>query len=300
MAWQSSLMSFLLGVIAASFAFSIPRLSSVSSDLLNLPWESPFSHLTSLLFFVSSEDEPHEFDCQPHDYRTQLISLDPLVIYIHDFLTATEINALLTAAEPNFAPSLVNKGHDGNIKIQSTERTSSSAALPVDDPVVECVLARASNFMGTGLRPEWDEIGPPQLVRYGPGQRFDLHHDWFDTPRIAKDGTKRTWNRVASFFAVLQDDCTAGETLFPYIEGIAGANPWANKDQSAIEAKEQPVWREYEDGGLAFRPVKGNAIFWQNLHANGTGDGRVMHAGLPLGQGLKTAMNIWPRQYERA
>jgi prolyl 4-hydroxylase len=42
---------------------------------------------------------------------------------------------------------------------------------------------------------------------------------------------------------------------------------------------------------------KGSAIFWINLHRNGTGDERVMHAGLPLKGGRKTAMNIWPRQF---
>lgn len=48
---------------------------------------------------------------------------------------------------------------------------------------------------------------------------------------------------------------------------------------------------------IAFRPVRGNALFWVNLDANGTGDSRTLHAGLPLQDGLKTAMNIWPRQY---
>ena len=56
---------------------------------------------------------------------------------------------------------------------------------------------------------------------------------------------------------------------------------------------------EQEDGGLAFRPIAGNAVFWVNLHANGTGDMRTRHAGLPLESGRKTAMNIWPRQYYR-
>ena len=31
--------------------------------------------------------------------------------------------------------------------------------------------------------------------------------------------------------------------------------------------------------------------------ANGTGDERVMHAGLQLKSGVKTAMNIWPRRF---
>jgi prolyl 4-hydroxylase len=71
----------------------------------------------------------------------------------------------------------------------------------------------------------------------------------------------------------------------------------AESEESEEETEVKPLWREHENGGLAFRPVAGNAIFWVNLHANGTGDERTNHAGLPLGKGRKTAMNIWPRQY---
>lgn len=55
-------------------------------------------------------------------------------------------------------------------------------------------------------------------------------------------------------------------------------------------------WREHE-GGTAFTPVEGNALFWVNLMPSGRGDKRVMHAGLPVEEGRKTAMNIWPRGF---
>lgn len=76
-----------------------------------------------------------------------------------------------------------------------------------------------------------------------------------------------------------------GETWFPYIEtGREG------------EGRGKGKWRKHEDGGTAFKPRRGNAVFWVNLHGNGTGDERVQHAGLPLREGVKTAMNIWPRR----
>jgi prolyl 4-hydroxylase len=246
----------------------------------------------------TSQKEPAPFACDlSHTYKTELVSLDPLVIYIHSLITPAEITSLLSAAEPRFAPSEVVKHGQ---KQATPDRTSSSAGLPRDHPAVACVLGRARTFLGTMLRDGWDEMGPPQLVRYGPGQRFNVHHDWYDTPRWANDESMRRWNRVASFFAVLQDNCTGGETHFPHIQGIVQTSPrrepawvgdWANV------TGQRPLWRTHEDGGLAFRPVAGNAIFWVNLHANGTGDTRTMHAGLPLGEGTKTAMNIWPRQY---
>lgn len=49
--------------------------------------------------------------------------------------------------------------------------------------------------------------------------------------------------------------------------------------------------------GVLFHPIAGNAIFWVNLHANRTGDERNIHAGLPVIEGEKIAMNIWPPMY---
>ncbi|ROW11842.1 hypothetical protein VPNG_04944 [Cytospora leucostoma] len=233
--------------------------------------------------------------CAPPAYHTEFVSLDPLLIYIHGFLHADEIDALLISAESLFKPSTVTTN---GRKVSTPDRTSSSASLALRDPTVQCVLARAAQFMGTMLRDE-DEIGPPQLVRYTAGQHFNVHHDWYDTPQRAYDGSRRTFNRVATFFAILQDNCTGGETYFPYITrppGLVGYDRALEHAGSKSWGEVDPPWRVHEDGGLIFRPVKGNALFWVNLHANGTGDERTVHAGLPVGEGLKTAMNIWPRR----
>ncbi|CAP60232.1 uncharacterized protein PODANS_1_5450 [Podospora anserina S mat+] len=240
------------------------------------------------------------FSCDTsHSYRTELVSLDPLIIYIHNLITPTETTQLLLAGEPEFAPSKVTKGgRQQNTK----ERTSSSAGLPEDNPTVQCVLKRARNFLGNMFRDGWDEMGQPQLVRYTTGQQFTLHHDWFASPLWADDGSWNTWNRLASFFVILEDDCTGGETYFPFAKSIVapgpkGEQPGITQRESGGGEQQKPLWREHEDGGLAFRPVAGNSLFWINLHPNGTGDTRTKHAGLPLESGQKTAMNIWPRQY---
>lgn len=234
--------------------------------------------------------------CEPSAYRTEIISLDPLLIYIHGFLRPEEIDSLLTVAEPLFKPSQVTKSYR---KVNTSDRTSSTAGLSLDDPMVQCILSRARGFMGAVMADGKDEMGPPQLVRYTSGQKFNLHHDFYETPQWAYDGSRRKFNRVASFFAILQDNCTDGETYFPHIRGTIKSDPGA-ADQSIGPRtwnQSDSVMRLHEDGGLAFRPIKGNALFWMNLRADGTGDERTMHAGLPVGEGLKTAMNIWPRQF---
>lgn len=183
------------------------------------------------------------------------------------------------------APNLaISEVYFNGQKRPSLERTSKSAGLPPTSPVVQCVLSRARNFLGTVLSTT-EDFGFPQLVHYQTGQKFDIHHDWYDTPQPVRGAPGRYFNRIASFFVFLEDQCEGGETWFPYIEG------------SGVEELGGGRWKEHEDGGVAFRPRSGNALFWVNLHSNGTGDKRVMHAGLPLKSGVKTAMNIWPRKF---
>jgi len=105
---------------------------------------------------------------------------------------------------------------------------------------------------------------------------------------MMKDGSGRRFNRIASFFVYLEEErVSGGETWFPYLENGGGGD----------RGVENGKWGGHEDGGVAFRTLSGNAVFWINLHGNGTGDERVMHAGLPLDRGRKTAMNIWPRRF---
>lgn len=281
-------------------ALAVPYTLNIESSLQLMSFVTPFP-VPDFPFpapFKSTAPAPNAtaFLCAPSAYRTEIVSLDPLLIYIHGFLHTDEIDSLLATAEPLFKPSTVTKY---GRKVDTPDRTSSSAGLPLRDPTVHCVLARARDFMGTMMRAE-DEMGPPQLVRYTAGQQFNIHHDWYDTPQRAYDGSRRTFNRVASFFAILEDDCTDGETYFPHVAGypVHGRYRRAVEDAQSRGWKESnPTWREHKDGGLAFRPVRGNALFWVNLHANGTGDERTVHAGLTVGEGLKTAMNIWPRQF---
>lgn len=103
-------------------------------------------------------------------------------------------------------------------------------------------------------------------------------------------GGGRWWfNRWGSFFVYLDESAEGGETWFPHIEA---------QKSGFGEGEGEVKWKGREgEGGTSFLPKKGNALFWVNLHGNGTGDGRVVHAGLEVRGGRKTAMNIWPRVY---
>lgn len=270
MVWTSRTVSLSAGIAVALIAlipFVLSPLTSLSLDNL----------------WPQSTNNSAPFVCTPQAYTTRIVSMDPLVIYIHDFLTRPEITALLETGDPLFKPSLTTKrGRSAPDK----SRTSKSAGLPRGDPAVECVLERAEHFMGAMFAPGKDEMGVPQLVRYGPGEKVDFHYDWF--PRLQRNAEREgRWNRPASFFVTLEDGCEGGETHFP---NISAATPLGGEEGKF-------PWREHEGGGVAFRPVKGNALFWVNLLGDGTGDERTRHAGLPVEGGRKTAMNIWPRRY---
>ena len=279
-----------------------------------------------------------------HAYTTQLVSLDPLLVYIENFVSPPEAAALMDIGNPRLTPSpLTGYGGDSG---GDQVRTSWSAPLPVtgdaefrnpgskkttkkktknkgdagesntavdggqhteeEGSVVDCVLGRGRRFLGTLLAEGQDDMGVPQMVRHTAGQKLDLHRDWFAQPRIrpanAESGRRRFYNRAATLSVVLQANHTVGgEAWFPHVGPIARYE-WKGKGKG--EGKEEEgqedngrVWREHEEGGLAFKAIPGSALFWVNMFPNGTGDDRVLHAELPIGDGVKTAMNIWPRAY---
>lgn len=99
--------------------------------------------------------------------------------------------------------------------IPDERKTSSSAYLSKSDPVVACIGQRALDFHG-GTQRVLGDYGNPQLVKYEPGQKNDLHFDWWMVPQ---NRSSRLYNRRTTILAYLDDNCTRGETYFPLING---------------------------------------------------------------------------------
>jgi prolyl 4-hydroxylase len=281
--WTGKIISFSAGVGLALIAITAPRYQDLIAGGLNI---HSFSFPTTT-HETAIRKPAGVAQCLPNNYTTQIVSLDPLVIYIHDFLHEKEIEDILAAGEHLLKPSTVTRYGQ---TVESDYRTSWSAEIPKQNIAVQCILDRVWTFMGSMLAKGKDTVEPPQIVRYRNGQKFDMHHDWYEKPQVSRDGRRRAWNRISSFFAILQDNCTAGETYFPYIK------PMTRIPLDRMHLSKS-VWRMHEDGGLVFPPIRRNALFWVNLFPTGKGDPRVEHAGLPVKEGLKTAINIWPRQY---
>ncbi|KAK4225784.1 putative prolyl 4-hydroxylase subunit alpha-1 precursor [Podospora fimiseda] len=307
------ILSVIVGLFAHFGPLFVPVLSSYFSVLnINAYFsglKTPFFNFTNKATDSSAlnsnnsnyNNSTHdETSCPQHNYRIQLISSSPLLIYIHDFVSEQESKAIIEQGTPLLERSPITG--DG---ARAESRTSRSAPLDQEGSVeVKCVLNRAREVMGGiwGEKDRMDGVGVGQLVSYGSGEGFDLHTDWFSRPKILTEdlekGRKRMYNRLATFFVILEAEEIeekSGETWFPFVEAAGGSG----------EGTEMYYWRKHEDGGVAVRPVAGNAVFWINLlesdNGNGTviGDRRLVHAGLPVrGEGAKKkGMNIWPRRF---
>jgi prolyl 4-hydroxylase len=285
------------------------------------------THLPCLAIAKSSQEplaDASNFDeCLPHTYTTHLVSLSPLVIYIPSFLSTSEIAYLQSTPLSAFERSSVADS-SGSQSSNATTRTSSSTSLSANSsPHIRCITERARQFQSLSLDPA--HIEPLQLVKYGAGQQYHEHTDWFTSPSQA------TWeehggNRLTSFFAYVEvsDDIVGGGTRFPFLdapgaerrgEGLGtgmfrdpamGVGP-PGAASATERSKREEEWCKWIDcdepweNGLTFRPVEGSAVFWVNLLPTKggkvrVGDERTVHAGLPVLRGRKMGMNIWTRE----
>ena len=269
---------------------------------------------------------------------TLLRKIDMSMNSDHEFnVTSTRTMLTLSCSYSLFVPSQVFTQDSKSPQ----HRTSSSCSLPPNELLPSVVAARAISFLdsisaksSSLASPTLSYYGlePLQLVKYATSQYYRHHVDWFDD--LIRDdvpgkgargkGRGRLYNRVASFFLYLEDDCVGGGTEFPDLildnstifAGLGGVGEGPVIENSgSVEQDEQSehwgklgFWKdrvEIEDRkdtippqaqGTTFKPRKGSGIFWVNLHESGFGDQRVRHAGLPVREGEKVGMNIWVKR----
>ncbi|KAF2737854.1 hypothetical protein EJ04DRAFT_87502 [Polyplosphaeria fusca] len=255
-----------LGALAYILA-GAPLLSLLSSSSTTThPATQHLSHAKAQTLLAP----PINLTCPDHAYKTHIFSRDPLVIYIQNFLSASEAAHVVSISEPLFSPSTV--WTEDKETLNEDVRRSDKAKLPRDD-VVLCIEERARAFQGwrkdVFIERLWSQ-------RYGVGGHYRHHYDW---------GTGGSGSgRVSSFLVYLEAGCTGGGTEFPRLRGDGG-DGWCE----FLECGEGEGERE----GVTFRPIAGNAVFWENLRADGSGYEESWHAGLPVTSGKKIGMNIW-------
>lgn len=208
-----------------------------------------------------------------------------MVIYIEGFLSDDERSHLLEISEPIFAPSTTTSDGGATTNRDTSVRDSEVAMIPRTSSV-RCIEARARALQG------WREqvwVERLRTQRYYPGGHYNHHFDW--------SSGRGGWGRVSSFMAWVGDDkdLQGGGTEFPLLG--------TRTDQRWCRFVECPDGGQAEDGeietGTVFKPVAGNAVYWENFRSDGTGRGykESWHAGLPVEKGVKVGLNIWSWGY---
>ncbi|TID21726.1 Prolyl 4-hydroxylase alpha subunit [Venturia nashicola] len=213
--------------------------------------------------------EQYDHVCPKNNATIKIFSSYPLILYIENFLSEAERDHLKLIAEP-----LYNRSKVATDERTDDIRTSSSAMLPDEDPVADCIIRRAAEFQGY-ISPRRIEV--LQLVRYKPGEKYEAHLDW-------DEGEDPADIRTSTFFAYVGcDGCSGGSTKFYSLARKAMSREWCRVINCTAS-------------GVEFLPIPGAAIFWENVDEHGNGRADVLHSGMPLLEGVKYGLNIWTRK----
>ncbi|MCJ1294977.1 hypothetical protein MMC34_006537 [Xylographa carneopallida] len=221
---------------------------------------------------------PSPYVCNLH-YTPEILSTEPLMIYLNDFLSLYEINHLLSLnSNWTYAPNITDP--------EEKPRQRTSGYIIVEDQpdeVTNCIVRRADTLVGF-IPSEGLEL--LQIGRTQPGEQHPLHWDYLQEPELNSAG--KLCNRAASFFIFLSDVAEGGETYFPYLDG----------PPAEVPVDERKFRRPKRKGsvGMMLRPVKGSGLFWMNVYQNGTLEERSRHAGMMVKRGTKYGLNILVEQ----
>lgn len=139
-------------------------------------------------------------------------------------------------------------------------RTSKDMAfVPTHDDVgVRLLQHRMATLAGFVL----DHCEPLTLLRYGPGEQYHPHRDYFfpSAPQLSQPGGQRH----STVCVYLNEVAEGGQTVFP-------------------------------DRGVSVQPRRGRAVMFRNLRADGSPDPSSLHAGMPVLAGEKWLATAWIR-----
>lgn len=197
-------------------------------------------------------------------YHINILSRDPWIISLDNFVTDVEIRALLGSVEGKWARSeVVTKDSNGpKISAISENRTSVNAWCKSNcnsKPYVKSIHQKIEDITEIPK----NNYEPLQLLKYETGQKYNVHHDLLQWQNEGICGP-----RILTFFLYLSDVTEGGETHFPSLN-------------------------------ITIKPKKGSAVLWpstynENLHLM---DERTYHEAKAVVKGQKYAANAWIHLY---
>jgi len=219
--------------------------------------------------------------------KIHIFSRSPLIIYIPNFISASEASHLVDLSAAIWEPSTIFS--EASESLDTTIRRSEKALIP-RTTTVKCIERRALEFQGwpkdTFVERLWTQ-------RYLPGGHYSHHYDWAHASPDAR--------RVSTFMVYVAnstDGVSGGGGETESLEGGGTEFPLLKRPEGKewcefIDCNRASADSSNDDEGVTFLPRAGAAVYWENFDAEGRGWREGLHAGLPVNKGVKIGLNIW-------
>lgn len=197
--------------------------------------------------------------------NVDVISRDPWIVKLSNFLTQTEIDFLLDAQ--------IRGPFKQAADMDGIGKTVHSANRRTDVAWCDChcqnhpVTRRLFSRIGEVLRVHPHYTESMQFLRYTKGMYYKPHHD---SPHINRHVNFACKHRIYTFFMYLNDVPQGGATAFPSLN-------------------------------ITIKPERGSAILWPSVydHDPYVADQRTTHEALAVEKGEKLSVNVWWTQGPR-
>lgn len=186
----------------------------------------------------------------------------PRLVAYGSFLSPGVCAYLTERAAPRLVRAQVNDFYTGKLKTDAMRTNTGAAFSLIDtDLVIQLVRARIAHAAAVDAQ----HLEPLEILHYAVGQRLKPHLDFYHPNLPNYDELVRVkGQRTKTCLLYLNDDYEGGETDFPKI-------------------------------GLMFRGRTGEALIFDNVLADGSGDMNTLHEGLPPTRGEKWLLSQWLR-----
>ena len=190
--------------------------------------------------------------------KEEVMNIDPLVVVFHDIILKQEVERFKQISEGKLNASLV---YGANQSIEFTRKSQIHWVLSDEFPHL---TNRLEAILGLDLlEPHSEQY---QVAFYKLGGHYLPHLDhWSNNSAEIDDYMGPEGNRLATLLMYLSDVEKGGRTIFKKLN-------------------------------ISVTPQARTALFWFNLHPNGTGDDRTLHGACPVLEGTKWAINKWVRE----
>ena len=109
-----------------------------------------------------------------------MVSLEPRVFIIENFLSSYEARVIIDTAIPRLINSTVGNKDGGGTRASDTRTSSNAWISRTTSPFFDALYRRAADLIRVdeALLTNTGNAEDIQVVHYINGQKYDSHHDW--------------------------------------------------------------------------------------------------------------------------